>query len=110
MKKFLIALGWIISASAVEAEVQVDNDRVTVLKIRVEAHEEIDSHRDEYPQILFSAKGGTITRLEADGSKTEVTLPKGVAVFREADPPGQLHKSINNSCKPIDMISVQLKK
>lgn len=111
MKKILIAAACALSlnANAVECEVQFDNDQVRVLNIKILAHEEIELHRDEYPQVVVSAKGGTITRLEADGSKTEVHFPKGEAVFREADPVGVLHKSVNNTCKPIELVVIQLK-
>jgi hypothetical protein len=96
-------------AFAVESEVQFENDQVRTLKVKIMAHEEIGLHRDDYPQVVVSIKGGTITRLEADGSMTDVKFPKGEAVYREADPPGQLHRSINNTCKPIELIIVQLK-
>ncbi|HSX10353.1 MAG TPA: hypothetical protein VLF94_01365 [Chlamydiales bacterium] len=94
---------------AIESEMQLDNDQVRVFKMTVDAHEEIGLHRDEYPQVVVALKGGTITRLEANGSKTDVEFPKGVAVYREADPAGELHRSVNNGCKPIELIIVQLK-
>lgn len=110
MKTIFIAASLIsFGAFAIESEVQFENDQVRVLKVKVLAHEEIAPHRDEYPQVIFSSKGGTITRIEADGSTVEVQFPKGEAVFREADPVGQLHKSVNNTCKPIEVVVVQLK-
>ena len=111
MRKFLVAAACLLSfnAYAVESEVQFENDHVRALSVKVMAHEEIGLHRDEYPQVVISLKGGTITRLEADGSITEVHFPKGEAVFREADPLGELHKSINNTCKPIELVIIQLK-
>ena len=45
------------------------------------AHEEIGLHRDDFPQVIVSLKGGTITRLEADGSTTDVKFPKGEPVY-----------------------------
>lgn len=111
MKKILILAACMMSlnAYAVESEVQFENDQVCVLNVKILAHEEIGLHRDEYPQVVFSAKGGTITRLEADGSKVEVHFPKGEAVFREADPADEMHRSVNNTCKPIELVIIQLK-
>jgi hypothetical protein len=111
MKKTLIAVACLLSlkASAVEAEVQFENDQVRILSVKIAAHEEIGEHRDDFPQVVMSFKGGTITRLEADGSKTEVHFPKGEAVYREADPIGEMHRSVNATCKAIELIIVQLK-
>jgi hypothetical protein len=111
MKKILIAAACVLSlnAGAVESEVQFENDQVRILSVKILAHEEIGLHRDAYPHVVMSIKGGTITRLEADGSKTEVHFPKGEAVFREADPVGAMHTSVNNTCKPIELVVVQLK-
>jgi len=113
MNKGIFALSaclLLCKASAVESAVQFENDSVTALKVKIMAHEEIGLHRDEYPQIVFSVKGGTITRIEMDGSTREVVFPKGEAVYRDADPVGELHRSVNNTCKPIELLIVQLKK
>lgn len=79
------------------------------LKVKINAHEVIDLHRDEYPQVVIALKGGTITRIETDGTHVDIEFPKGVAVYRDADSANQLHKSINNGCKPIELIVIQLK-
>ncbi len=111
MKKILAVATCLLSLNifAVESEVQFENDQVCALKVKIMAHEELGLHRDEYPQIVIALKGGTITRIEPDGTTTDVDFPKGQAVFRQADPADQLHKSINNTCKPIELIIVQLK-
>ncbi len=109
--KLILATACLLTCgiSAVEAEVQFENDQVCAMKVKIKAHEEIDLHRDEYPQIVVALKGGTITRIEADGTLVDVEFPKGVSVYREADKPQELHKSVNNSCKPIELIVIQLK-
>ena len=111
MKKILIApfLALSLNANAMESEVRFENDQVRIIGVKIQAHEEIGLHRDEYPHVVMSIKGGTITRFEADGSKTEVHFPKGEAVFREADPAGEMHSSANNTCKPIELVIVELK-
>jgi hypothetical protein len=109
MKKTLLCFALATCLSAVESEIQFENDKVRVIKTKVNAHEEIGLHRDELPAVVISPKGGTITRLEADGTKTEVVFPKGTAVYRPVDPIGELHRSVNNTCKTVEMIIIQLK-
>lgn len=111
MKKisFAVACLLTLSLNALEYEVQLDNDLVHVGKATIQPHEEIGLHRDANPQVVVALKGGTITRLEADGSTKEVCFPTGVAVFREVDPPGELHGSINHSDESVELLIIQLK-
>jgi len=102
---FLLSVG----ASAVESTVQFENNQVRVLKIKIMAHEVSVLHRDEYPHIVIPLKGGTITRLEVDGSMTDVDFPEGKVIFRKTDPVGEFHRSINNTSNPIELIIVYLK-
>lgn len=111
MKSILLGLVCLASASAhaLEYEPQFENDQICVAKAKIQPHEEIGLHRDVYPQIVIALKGGTLTRLEADGRVTEVQFPTGVAVMREADPQDELHKSVNNSSEPVELLIIQLK-
>lgn len=97
------------TVQALEFEQQFENEQISVSKVKIESHEEIGLHRDAYPQVVIALKGGTITRLEADGRKVDVQFPTGVAVTREADPKDALHKSVNNSSEAVDLIIIQLK-
>lgn len=72
-------------------------------------YEEIGLHRDIYPQVVIASKGGTITRLEADGTTTDVDFPTAVAVYRPGDPLGVLHRSVNRSPETIELIIIHLK-
>lgn len=97
-----------IQLQALEYEVQFKNDLVQVAKVKVMPYEEIGLHRDTYPQVVVALKGGTITRLESNGSTTEVEFPTGVAVFREVDPPEEFHRSVNKSSEPVELLVIQL--
>jgi hypothetical protein len=112
MRKILVGMGCLLAfgLSGIESEVQFENNQTRATKIKIMPHEEIALHRDDYPRVIVSLKGGTITRLETDGSTTHVDFPKGEAVFLEADPPGQLHRSVNNTCKPVEVIVIELKR
>lgn len=111
MKSALLGLICLVSANiqALEYEPQFENDQISVAKAKIQPYEEIESHRDAYPQVVIALKGGTITRLEADGRVTEVHFPTGVAVIRDADPQDELHKSVNNSSESVELVIIQLK-
>lgn len=94
----------------IEYEIQLENDSVRVARVKIMPQEEIGLHRDASPQVVVALQGGTITRLEADGSTNDVHFPTGQAVFRGMDPPDQLHKSVNRSPAPVELIIMQLKK
>lgn len=94
---------------ALEYEQQFENGQICIGKVIIAPHEEIGLHRDVYPQVVIALKGGTITRLEADGRKTDIKFPTGQAVFREADPVNEQHRSVNNSSEPVELIIIQLK-
>lgn len=112
MKYLLLGLISLLSIDiqALEYEMQLENESVNVARVKIMPHEEIDLHRDAYPQVVVALQGGIITRLEADGSTTDVNFPTGQAIFREIDPPDELHKSVNNSSTPVELIIIQLKK
>ena len=111
MKIILTGLACLLSLSlqAIEYEVQLQNEQVHVARAKIMPYEEIGLHRDEHPQVVIALQGGTITRLEANGTKTDVFFPTGTAVFREVDPPNEFHKSVNNSSAPIELIIILLK-
>lgn len=111
MKKALAVLACFLSfeMQALEYEQLFDNDQVSVAKATIFPHEEIGLHRDVHPQIVVALKGGTITRLEADGRAIDVNFPTGVAVFRNADPENELHRSVNNSSGSIELMMIQIK-
>lgn len=98
-----------LSLQAFEYEVQLENEQVHVARVKIMPYEELGLHRDAYPQVVIALQGGTITRLEANGTKTDVNFPTGTAVFREVDPPKELHTSVNNSETPVELIIIQLK-
>ena len=111
MKSILACLACLLSFNlqAIEYEMQLENEQVRVARAKIMPFEEIGLHRDEHPQVVIALQGGTITRLEANGTKTDVNFPTGIAVFRQVDPPNELHRSVNNSANPIELIIIQLK-
>jgi len=111
MKTLLLCLICSLSlkVQGLEYEIQLENGSVRVARVKIMPQEEIGLHRDTHPQVVVALQGGVITRLEADGSTTDVNFPTGQAVFRDVDPPEQLHKSVNSSPTPVELIIIQLK-
>lgn len=111
MQKILVGLACLLTTGiqSLEYQLQFENDHVCVAKTKILPHEEIGLHRDVYPQVVVALQGGTITRLEADGRTVDVEFPTGVAVFRPTDPVNELHRSVNHSDTPVELIIIQLK-
>ncbi|MBA2307394.1 hypothetical protein H0W26_04645 [Candidatus Dependentiae bacterium] len=89
-------------------EKQLENDTVCVSYLKLMPHEEIGEHYDVYPHVVIALQGGVVTRLEADGSRVLVEFPTGKAVFRPAETPAKMHRTINASNEEIVLIVVQL--
>lgn len=104
-----IAKDVVISRMNRRRTLDFENDRVAVVKAKIAPGEVVGLHRDEYPHIVIALQGGTITRLEPDGTSTDVVFPTGVAVSRNIDPPGVFHKSVNRSAKAIELIIIKFK-
>lgn len=110
MKYIFVAVNLLaLHLSAFEYELLFENEQISVVKVKVQAHEEVGLHRSPHPHVVIALQGGTITRLEANGSETEVHFPTGVAVYREADPIDDLHRSVNRGAEPVELIKVILK-
>jgi quercetin dioxygenase-like cupin family protein len=106
----IISMSLLFSRSyALEYIKQLENEKVSVSYVKIMPQEEIGLHYDEYPQVVVALEGGVLTRLEADGSTTEVEFPTGKAVFRPSETADKMHKSINATSMPIALIIVQLK-
>lgn len=103
----LIFFPWLIQS--LEHELQFENDDVRVSRVVLGGKEEVGLHRDEHPHVVIALRGGSVMRLEQDGSTNEVHFPTRGVVFREVDPVGQLHSTVNLSDNPIEIIVVELK-
>lgn len=106
---FLAALSLPFLSHTLEFEIQTENEHVRVSKIKLLPADELDWHRDDLYRVLTALKGGTVTRIEQDGSSKQVSFPTGVGVFLPPDPAGQLHRTINTSPNEIEGILVELK-
>jgi len=106
---FLAVAGLPFGLQSLEHEMLCDNEQVKVTKVSLAAKEEVGLHRDEHPHIVIAIKGGTVRRLELDGTTNDVHFPTGKVVHRDADPVGKLHRGINISDETVELIVVELK-
>lgn len=86
----------------------LENEKVAVFFIKLMPHEETDYHYDKHPQVVIAVEGGTLTRLEADGSSTFIEFPTGKAVFRPSETAAKLHKTVNGTEDTIALMVIQL--
>ena len=77
---------------ALEYNKQFEHDKVCVSYVKIMPGEIIGDHYDIYPAVTVALDGGVITRLEADGAKTDVEFPTGQAVYRPAETEEKMHK------------------
>lgn len=91
-------------------EVRFENENVRIEWAYVYPYEEIELHRDDYQHLVIAVQGGTITRIEEDGTIELVDFPTGMLVVRQIDPPGQYHRSYNDSPNPVELTIIQIKK
>ena len=112
-KFFLLSLGLCILNSriySVEYTIQFENEQVCSAYLKIMPGEETEYHYDELSSVVIALTGGILTRLEADGSQTQVEFPTGQSVFVNAETPDKMHKTVNATSKTIELIIVQLKK
>lgn len=109
LSRLLLTSFLVFGLQAMEFEKLFENEKVCVSHFKLMSGEQVGEHYDIYPQIVTAIEGGIITRIEADGSTTDVNFPTGVAVFRLAETSDKMHKSINNGSNPIELIIIQFK-
>ncbi len=88
---------------------QLENDKVCVSYVKSMPQEETGLHYDLYPHLVIALEGGTLTRIESDGSKLQIEFPTGKRIFRPSDTVDKMDTSVNETSMPIALIIVQLK-
>lgn len=111
MKSILIGIACLSVGfiQALDYEVQLDNESMRIARVKVGAKEEIPLHYDVYPSVVVAVQGGILTRLEADGSETEVEFSTGKATVRPAETKDKAHKTVNNTDSEVELVIIQFK-
>ncbi|MBA3751816.1 hypothetical protein H0X06_03405 [Candidatus Dependentiae bacterium] len=74
---------------------QLENDRVCVSYVKIMPYEDTGLHYDQYPHLVIALEGGTITRIESDGSKQQIEFPTGKTIFRPSETVEKMHTSVS---------------
>jgi hypothetical protein len=66
-------------------------------------------HRHDCSRVIVGLKGGSLTRIEESGEKSQIIFERGKAYWLTEDPPGTLHGDINESDEPIEVMLIEVK-
>ncbi len=90
-------------------ELQFENDRVKVWKTIIMPHQPLKMHRHDNQRVVVGLKGGTLTKIEEDGTTSPLTFETGKAYWLTEDPANTLHADINDSDEPIEVMVIEFK-
>lgn len=88
---------------------QFENEHVVVWKSVIVPDQPLEMHRHDNPRVIIALRGGTLTVVNDDDHRREMTWETGSAYWLDADPPGELHGDVNEGTEPVEVIVVQLK-
>jgi beta-alanine degradation protein BauB len=90
-------------------ELQFENAHVTVWKTIIMPHQPLKMHRHDCSRVIVALKGGSLTRIEETGEKSELLFDTGKAYWLSEDPPDSLHADVNESDEPIEVMVIEVK-
>ena len=105
----LLAASEVIENKSTHRELQFENEHVKVWKTIIMPHQPLKMHRHDCSRVVVSLKGGSLTRIEESGEKSQIIFDTGKAYWLTEDPPGTLHGDINESDEPIEVMLIEVK-
>ena len=87
---------------------QFENAQVRVWKTVVMPHQPSDLHRHDHARTVVALVGGPLTIRKQSGSSQVMRWETGKAYWLEADPPGELHADVNDTDKPIEVMTIEM--
>ena len=88
---------------------QFENDSVKVWKSVIVPNAPLTLHRHEHGRTIVALVGGDL-KVVKDSGKTEVMhWETGKAYWLGPDPPGEMHKDVNDTGKVIEVMVVEMK-
>jgi uncharacterized RmlC-like cupin family protein len=111
MWRLVVAVGLILQAPRAEMQrvPQFENDRVVSWKSIIPPHTESTMHRHDRYRTVIGIVGGDLKTVTPDGRVTVTHYESGKAYFFEPMPPGETHKDVNDTARPIELIVVENK-
>ncbi len=72
-------------------------------------HQPLKMHRHDCSRVIVGLKGGSLTKIEETGEKSQLVFETGKAYWLNEDLPNTLHSDINESNEPIEVMVVEIK-
>ncbi|MBA2367982.1 MAG: hypothetical protein H0V82_03040 [Candidatus Protochlamydia sp.] len=80
-----------------------------VWKTVIMPHQPLKMHRHDCSRVIVGLKGGSLTKIEETGEKSQLVFETGKAYWLNEDLPNTLHSDINESNEPIEVMVVEIK-
>jgi len=97
-------------ASQTQRVPQFENDQVKVWKSVIVPNGPLTLHRHEHGRTIVALVGGDLKIVKASGDTTIAHWETGKAYWLPADPPGEMHKDVNDTGKIIEVMVVENQK
>ncbi len=89
-----------------DVTVFADNDTVRVTRYRFPPMGETGWHTHAHPYVVTPTIGGTLTMIDADGTRTPYDMTASEAYFREC---GVSHNVVNLSDAVVEFVETEIK-
>ena len=108
---WLPAIGWQGSPanSSVQRIPQFENESVKVWKSIIRRDAPLTPHRHDHGRTIVVLTGGDLKIVKETGQTTTVHWEAGKAYWLPPDPPGELHRDVNEAERPIEVMVVEMK-
>jgi hypothetical protein len=88
---------------------QFENDSVKVWKSVIVPNGPLTLHRHDHGRTIVALVGGDLKIVKESGQTTVAHWETGKAYWLPPDPPGELHKDVNDTPKTIEVMVVEMK-
>lgn len=89
---------------------QFQNPAAHVWKTTLSPNAPLTLHRHDHPRILVPLTDGTLDLVDSTGTHDLHPLHKDHAYWLPAMPPGTLHKDVNPTTTPLELMVIELEK
>src|SRR5437588_6251925 len=87
---------------------QFENDRAVSWKSVIPPHTESTLHRHDRYRSIVAVVGGDLKTVTPDGHATITHYETGRSYWQAPMPPGEMHKDVNDTDRPIELVVVEL--
>ena len=88
---------------------QFENAHVKVWRSVISPNVPLPLHRHEHGRVIIALQGGTMKIEEQTGASETQAWETGKAYWLPANPPNTMHRDINVSDRPIEVMVVEVK-